>query len=169
MSPKIKALDAKFEIPPIPHNPRLLECIGQYREGITTTNDFYSFLCFWKSFEGAEYIRRKLDRYVHQELITDLPQRELNIPDVPDVSERFPNFVGKRIGYVREQFRNTRRNAIAHLDIGSGTFASTHSLEELTEIRKALPVMWLVTKIAINNELTMYKTLIERGYTTLPI
>ena len=169
MSPKIKGMDTKFEIPAIPHNPRLLECIGQYREGITTTNEFYSFLCFWKAFEGAEHIRTKLDQYIHRGSITGLPQRQLNIPGVPDVIDRFPNFVGKRIGYVREQFRKVRRDAIAHLDISSGTFASAHSLEELNEIRRALPVMRLVAKSAISNELTIYKALIERGFTKLPI
>lgn len=169
ISPKVKGLDSKFEPPSIPHSPRLLECIGQYREGISTTNEFYSFLCFWKAFEGAEYIRRKLDKYVSSKHISGLPPRDLIIPDVPEVRNCYPDFVGKRIGYVQDKFKKKKRDAIAHLDTNTGTYASVHSLDALNDVRTAIPVIRLVAKMAINNELRIYGELIRQGHTQIQL
>ncbi|GLV14948.1 hypothetical protein Heshes_26330 [Alicyclobacillus hesperidum] len=165
MSPKIKGLDERFQLPNVPHNPRLLECIGQYREGLSSTNDIYSFLCFWKAYEGLIHIRQKLDKYIARNKLEGLPSRDALIPDDPSVRDTHAELIGRKLTYAHEQFRKTKRDAIAHLDTASGTYVSAHDLEQLYEIRRAIPVTRLIAKIAIMNELRIYERLIQLGHT----
>jgi hypothetical protein len=120
--------------------------LAAYREAMNTTNVFYQVLCYYKVIHACQSLKGVRLRESSQAREQDEPSEQFpdDIKDIPlDDSTHAPHFrpfLGKKFGWVRDQYRGLLRNAIAHLDPQQVSLCSDR-LDDVSACLKAIPVL----------------------------
>jgi len=134
-----------------------------YREGMNATNIFYQALSFYKVIEGvvAERIREK--RRTKNEI--PIYSNEIfpkNIDNLIFKDEltitSFQPYLEQSFDFVKDQFRELIRNAIAHLSQLEGALDSD-SYDDFITCSKSIPVLHYIARIMLENEINKNSTI----------
>jgi hypothetical protein len=132
---------------------------SSYREALNSTNAFYQFLCFYKVIEATRKIRlkRKDAALSAGQEYRDTPERipddikHLNISD-PMERDHFQPYMGKKFGWILDEFRELLRNAVAHLDPTADTLVADN-FDDVSKCEGAIPVIKYIAREMLRNEL----------------
>ena len=140
-----------------PSTPTWRAVFSSYREALNANNVFFQFLCFYKAVEAVGKIRAA--RSQREQDAGGIPQTPPErVPDsytgYPGDAEAFAPYLGKKFTVVCDGFRETARNAIAHLD----PFRTEPSLvaDQCADVEKceiAITVMKYIARKLIENEI----------------
>lgn len=157
IDPKIVGRDGRFQLPG-PLDAYLVECLQQYQEGNNTTNDFYRFLCMWKTFEGASYVRGLINREITRRGCSLDLSRTSRMPTTEDFPENVRN---EKFGKIITLYRDVFRNALAHLDFRRSQFILHNRLEDVRKVREAIPMIRYIARTVLQEEIQAFYALCE--------
>ncbi len=140
-----------------PLTPIWRQIFSSYREALSSNNIFFQFLCFYKVVEAVGKIRAVRCR--REKAAGRLPHTP---PErIPHTytgysldEEAFAPYLGKKFTDVCDGFRETARNAIAHID----PFQTEPSLiaDQCADVEKceaAIPVIKYIAREMVKNEI----------------
>lgn len=145
-----------FSIGPI--SPTFRKLMAAYREGLSGTNSFYKFLCFWKVIEGCKAYNKQRNRKLKRSTGTVDFTKEDRIPNVleePEIlneeTKNFQPFIGKKFSQVLVEMREILRNSIAHLIPGKNIMDSD-DFDNIAICDFAIPVVKYMSRILLIRE-----------------
>lgn len=148
-----RPLEVRNGISKVPYR----RALAAYREGLNTTGPFYAALCFYKVVTYAGGLRRHR-RASALSSIRD-PADERFPTDVADglyageFGEFLAIYAGRSFGDVRDDLRETVRNALAHLEIDNDDAISADRYEDVQRCERAVPVLRHMARVILKNEL----------------
>lgn len=135
--------------------------LSAYREASNASNDFYKFLCYYKVIEGVYKLRnRKHEKAIQNGLqyhrpAERMPQHDSDLKDVEwDELRYFQPYLGKKFTSIRDDLRNTVRNALAHLDPFSEALVADR-FDDLVKCEESVPVVRYISRVMLQRELEL--------------
>lgn len=151
--------------------PEYRRIFAAYREAMNSSNLFYQLLCFFKVTEGIVTLRKqKLKRLLKRSLRKEeegfepdekFPDDIDLLPVEDEVSKiAFQEYLGKGFQEARNDFRESFRNAAAHLgDFNNVLDADRY--DDVTKCARAIPVLKFMARKMLENNLNNLSNSIE--------
>lgn len=151
--PKAKEIARSAQVLPRCPHPELRDAYALYREAVSSSNPFHSFLTFWKVYEEAMYVRRGWGA-VHQR--SDTRVKEERFPDAwvfrgppgePDKDLR-----GRKFKKARELLNEPYRVALAHAGkVDAGKPLTGASSEDYTSVATKVSIVRYMASVVLEN------------------
>lgn len=153
--------DLAFDLPP--EHQRIL---AAYRDAMNSSNVFYQLLCFFKVTEGIISLRRNEIKKIRPlrkgeqgfEPNEKFPDDIKQLPVEDDFTGQvFNEFLGKNFQEVREIFKDSFRDAIAHL-IKFNSVLDSDRYDDVTKCARAIPILKYIARTMLENDLDKFST-----------
>lgn len=144
-NPTVEEITASDTVLPSPPYQELRDAVALYREGVSSSNPFHSFLTLWKAYENAVSVRASWRREHHQ---PDTKVREEIIPDV----WAFRGRSGLSFEQIKQQLNRPYRVALAHgSNIRDGQPITAASANNFNDVATKISLIRYMARVVIEN------------------
>jgi len=129
-----------------------------YREGLNSTNPYYSLLCFYRVIEGCQQYLSLVAPLIKNRGMAPTSE-PLIVEDLDGISQDFPSWIGKRCNAVSQALLKDFRVPVAHGLSVAETLHAADQVDQESKYWKAVPVARQIARKSITQTMTMRKKL----------